>query len=257
MRTSSEGRPRVQSAAIACAIVLAGAVACGAKAASLTCGEGTHVSGTMCVAGEGDATDARADGEAKEGKESGTVDAKARTGGRDAAPDGRARDTGSTQDGATSDAGDGEASVPVSCGDLNACVPTGSTGGPIDWGMFDSCQGLDYDQLPAAYGDQSAWLTVRILNGCNSAGSFLVLDSQPTAIFDLEVYEVPDPVPSTPPSSCPTLIGSGVATTPDCCGGPTATVSVPNTGEVYIHVVAQPGATCSTGAQWELGVGAI
>ncbi len=253
MRTSSEGRPRVQSTAIACAIVLAGAVACGAKAASLTCGEGTHVSGTMCVAGEGDAAAGKTDSGPL-----GRVDARSRdaVSGTDAPHHREASIPDVAAPGAAKDASREAASVPESCGDINGCIAgpgDAMPSGPVDLGTFDDAEGDHFANPLEVSGTQSEWLTLRFISG-DFLDLPLALNSRPEALFDLYVYEVLQPgdggmlPPPSIPSTCPALVVSGTASAD--AGG--ATVLIPTTGQLYIHVVAQAHAKCASGLPWTL-----
>jgi hypothetical protein len=147
-----------------------------------------------------------------------------------------------------------DAGEPESCADVNACVASGTTAGPIDIGAYDSCPDdpNECQRGPcAATGTQSQWLKVQYLDSCPTEPLLLWLTSPSAAPFDLDVYEVP---PSDAGTSCPKLTASAKATVPGAGAQPAAYLNLSNTGMVYLHIVAEAGAKCTTGQMWSLSL---
>jgi hypothetical protein len=226
-------------------------VACGGGPAGASCGKGTHLSGNTCIvdsdAGRdatgvpspdaGRATDAGAHRDATNDVTSRPTDAT--SGGHDGAPrDGGGPDVLDARVGIDAS----ETGTPVSCADTNSCVE------PTNMGQVDMCD----EQSVNATGDQSTWLTVDAVQ-CGGAVGQVILTSDPGAPFDVYVYQGDAGVPQSP--LCPPLFGSSLCTTPDCCTGPIAALSIQDVGPLYIHVVAEADAGCSTGRPWSLIVG--
>jgi hypothetical protein len=161
------------------------------------------------------------------------------------------------------DVRDRDTSVAVSCGDVNMCLS------PVNLGKFDLCE-QQIQPYPCqlsgkaeppcgATGTQSEWLTVTLVDDCDSGKSYLGLRSDTQAPFDLELYEgAPLANPSDGgPAGCPALVASSMASVPDCCLGPHTTTTgfyIPDAGQLYIHVAAAPVAHCATGAPWYLAI---
>jgi hypothetical protein len=134
-------------------------------------------------------------------------------------------------------------------------MPGGGQPGSLDAGLVDTC--TNQDTLIPLQGDRSEWIHIRVPEQCFGDTIGLFLLSPLTTPFDLEVYESPIQVCTfgcDASTSCPSLIGSSVAMTPDGGGQANASVTVANPGDVYAHVVAQPDAGCATGEVWTLGV---
>ncbi len=138
---------------------------------------------------------------------------------------------------------------------MNACVTAGSTTGPIDVGVYDTCTS-DPDECQSgpcsASGTQSEWLKVQFMDSC-PAGGVIPLEvsvySQPSAPFDLDVYES---TTGDAGSKCPKLTASATAKVPDPGALAVAGLNLSKTGELYIHVVAEAAAKCTTGQRWSL-----
>ncbi len=225
-------------------------VGCSSKSQSVACGVGTELVGATCVpvpvsdaGADRSVVDAGVDVSAPDGPRDGPADAPS----ADVAQPVDAGDGGDDADG-----GDATVlSMPLPCGDVNACVPGGGLPGPLDIGIYDTCLGAPSGPGMAS-GNQSGWVKVTYRHSCTTVPVFVFVSSDPSALFDVEVYEAPA---QTVVSACPALVGSAKAVIQDSGANPAALVMVTPPGDLYIHVLAEQGTMCTSTAVWQLALG--